>query len=213
MALPAETAVTNPVLEFTVATEGLLLVQVPPVIGETDRVVVAPIHIAFDPEILTTGLFLIVTGAVGNELQLPVKVNVKVAEPTDNPVTNPVLETEATDRLLEAHVPPEFGESCVVNPTHIEFAPVILTTGLGVIVIVVSLVQVEAVSVNLTVFVPAVNPVTVLLTRVNVPVPPATCDHVPPEEGDNVVLEPIHIGLAATKTVGLGLTVRPVVVF
>ena len=49
---PAEIPVTTPALE-TVATALLLLAQVPPVVG--DSVVVAPIHIEFEPVMLTAG--------------------------------------------------------------------------------------------------------------------------------------------------------------
>lgn len=53
VAVPTDTAVTTPVVAFTVATEGLLLDHVPPVFG--DKVVVLPTHIAVAPDILTEG--------------------------------------------------------------------------------------------------------------------------------------------------------------
>jgi hypothetical protein len=169
---------------------------------------------AFAPVILTTGLFLTVTAPVGNEGHpVAVSVNVNVAEPTDTPVTRPALFTVATAELLLAHVPPVFGDNCVVKPAQIEFEPTILTVGLGVIVIVMSLVQPEAVSVNLTSLVPAVTPVTTLPTNVKDPVPPATSDHVPPVEGNNVAVDPIQIFVELALTVGLGLTVIAPVVF
>lgn len=58
VAVPAATPVTTPA-EVTVATDGLLLTQVPPVAG--DRVVVAPAQIGLLPVILTVGNGLTVT--------------------------------------------------------------------------------------------------------------------------------------------------------
>ena len=58
---PAATPVTTPA-EVTVATAGLLLTQVPPVVGA--KVVVDPIHIELLPVMLTAGKALIVTAVV-----------------------------------------------------------------------------------------------------------------------------------------------------
>ena len=58
---PAATPVTTPA-EVTVATAGLLLTHVPPVVG--DKVVVDPIHIELLPVMLTAGKALIVTAVV-----------------------------------------------------------------------------------------------------------------------------------------------------
>lgn len=62
VAVPAATPVTTPAL-LTVAIDGLLLDQVPPIDG--DNVVVVPTHIVEDPEILTVGLCLAVMVVVG----------------------------------------------------------------------------------------------------------------------------------------------------
>jgi hypothetical protein len=62
VAVPAATPVTTPPL-VTVATDGLLLDQVPPVDGV--NVVVVPTHIVEDPEILTVGLCFALMVAVG----------------------------------------------------------------------------------------------------------------------------------------------------
>ena len=51
-ALPADTPVTTPEL-FTVATAGLVLVHVPPVVGS--NCVVVPTQIAFEPAMESTG--------------------------------------------------------------------------------------------------------------------------------------------------------------
>ena len=65
VALPEDTAVTIPLL-LTVATLGLLLAHVPPVVG--DKVVVVPTHMLLGPVILTVGFALTVTTEVGFEL-------------------------------------------------------------------------------------------------------------------------------------------------
>ncbi len=48
--VPADTPVTTPVIEPMVATAGVLLLQVPPVVV-FERVVVAPIHVVSVPVI------------------------------------------------------------------------------------------------------------------------------------------------------------------
>lgn len=112
----------------TVATAVLLLVHVPPVVG--DNVVVPLIQIALGPVILPTGQELTVIARVGNDIQPPVFVKVKVADPTDNPVTIPSLLTLATFVLLLDHVPPLVGDNLVVPLIQIELDPVTLTTGI-----------------------------------------------------------------------------------
>ena len=76
------------------------------------------------------GIALTVTDGVATE-QHPVVVFVKinVADPAEIPVTTPALETVATALLLLDQVPPVVGDSVVVAPIHIEFDPVMLTTG------------------------------------------------------------------------------------
>lgn len=197
---------TTPVVAFTVATEGFTAVHEPPVTGATAKVVVEPTHIAFKPVILTTGLFFMVTGFVGSELQpVAVSVKTKVTEPTAIPVTNPELLTVAIEALLLAHVPPVVGDNCVVKPAQISSAPEIETVGLAVTVIVNVLVQPVAVSVKVITDVPLDTPVTVLPLTVATPV--VALVHDPPVEGDRVVVEPIQMVDEAAITVGLGLTV------
>lgn len=115
----------------TVATDGLLLVQVPRDVG--DRVVVMPTQTELGPVILTVGKELTVTVPVGAETQPVVAfVNVNVAVPADTPVTMPVMaSTVATAGALLTHVPPTLGDRVVVEPIHILFDPVMLTTGVG----------------------------------------------------------------------------------
>jgi hypothetical protein len=107
--VPAETAVTTP-LSLTVATDGLLLVQVPPVVG--DNVVVKPSQMVLAPVIETTGGVVTVRSVVGSLEQLVVVlVNVKLADPVLTPVTKPLLVTVATATLELVQVPPVEGKS------------------------------------------------------------------------------------------------------
>ena len=131
VALPAVKPVTIPPA-LTDATAGLLLTQVPPVVG--DKVVVAPMHIELLPVMLTAGNGLTVT-AVVVLLQLVVdEVNVNVADPAATPVTTPAEVTVATDVLLLTQVPPVVGDKVVVAPMQIELLPVMLTDGKGLTV-------------------------------------------------------------------------------
>ena len=67
VAVPAPTPVTTPLL-VTVATNGSLLVQLPPILGLND--VVSDSQIISDPTILTVGLPIIVTGKLASELHV-----------------------------------------------------------------------------------------------------------------------------------------------
>jgi hypothetical protein len=72
VAVPAATPVTTPTF-VTVATEVLLLVHMPPVVGLNE--VVDPAHIVLPPVMLTLGFTFTVNGAVASELHpLLVKV-------------------------------------------------------------------------------------------------------------------------------------------
>lgn len=128
VAVPADIPVTTPAF-VTVATDGLLLVQVPPVAG--DKLVVLARQMIELPLILTVGLAMTVTLAVGAELQLVLlNVNMNVTTPAPTPVTTPPFVTVAIDVLLLVHVPPVVGDNVVVPPPQIVVAPVILTAGL-----------------------------------------------------------------------------------
>jgi hypothetical protein len=160
VAVPADTPVTRPAL-VTVATAGLLLTQVPPVVG--DKVVVLPTQMLVEPVMLTEGAAFTVTGAVGEETQpVLVLVKVKVAEPAATPVTTPAFVTVATARLLLVHVPPVVGDKAVVPPIQILLEPVMLTTGMALMVTmpVGAEIQPVAVWVKVKVAVPAETPVT-----------------------------------------------------
>lgn len=129
VAEPAPIPVTTPAL-VTVATAGLLLAQVPPVVG--DKLVVAPAQIVLRPVMLTTGVLFTVTGFVGAETQpVLVLVKVKVAVPAETAVTTPALVTVATAGLLLDQVPPVEGDKPVISPIQRLLAPIILTIGMG----------------------------------------------------------------------------------
>lgn len=124
---PPDTPVTIPPL-VTVATAGLLLVQVPPAFGS--NVVVASTQMVLTPLTLTKGKAFTVT-AVVVLLQLGdvFLVKVKVTVPPFTPVTTPALVTVATVGSLLVQVPPLVGDRVVVAPTHIVLNPVMLTEG------------------------------------------------------------------------------------
>ena len=101
--VPVATPVTIPLVEPMVATDGLLLVHVPPVVGSV-RVVVAPTHTNGVPPIVP-GAVLTVTTAVA--VQMPPVVYVIVAVPAEIPVTVPEPEPMvAMAGLLLVHMPP-----------------------------------------------------------------------------------------------------------
>jgi hypothetical protein len=218
VALPAVTPVTTPAL-VTVATAGLLLAQVPPVLGES--VVVAPIQILSAPIMLTTGVLLTVTGAVGRETQpVEVLVKVKVAEPAVTAVTTPSLVTVATAGLLLVQVPPVVGDKPVVSPIQRLLDPVMETVGnaLTVTGAVAADSQPVAVSVKMNVTEPAETPVTTP-AFVTVATPVLLLAQVPPMVGDKVVMAPTQIavepvmlttGKASTVTAEVGTEEHPV---
>jgi hypothetical protein len=90
VAVPAATPVTTPVF-VTVATDVLLIVHVPPVVGL--NAVVEPTHIALPPVILTTGFVETFINAIGDDAKShPVAVDVSSSLysyllATDNPET------------------------------------------------------------------------------------------------------------------------------
>ena len=106
VAVPEAIPFTRPVLP-TEAVKGLLLVQVPPVAGESW--IVPPTQTDAGAE--TAGSALTVTVLVVLLQFVVVFVKVNVAFPPVRPVTTPELSTEALVRLLLAHVPPVAGES------------------------------------------------------------------------------------------------------
>jgi len=217
-AVPAETPVTTPAL-VTVATAGLLLTHVPPVVG--DKVVVLPTQILVEPVMLTAGAAFTVTGAVGADTQPVLEwVKVKVAEPADTPVTTPAFVTVATVGSLLTHVPPVVGDKAVVAPIQMLLEPVMLTTGIALIVTVPvgAEIQPVAVCVKVKVAVPAETPVTTP-ALVTVATAGLLLAQVPPVAGDKVVvcatqmlLAPVMltVGSAFTVTGKVGTDTQPV---
>jgi len=173
-----------------------------------DNVVVPLTQITLGPVIFPTGQELIVTARVGNDIHPPVFVKVKVADPTDSPVTLPSLLTVAILVLLLDHVPPVVGDNVVVPLMQIEFAPVIFTDGAPVTVTaeVGNEAQLPAL-VKVKVAAPGDIPLTTpeLLTLAMAEL---LLDQVPPVVGDNVVVELIQIILGpVTFTTAPELTV------
>lgn len=206
VAVPAATPVTTPLLE-TVATAGLLLVQVPP--DEGDKPVVTPTQMLLGPLIPTVGKALTVIAEVGADTHpVLVLVKVKVAVPADTPETTPALVTVAIAGSLLAQVPPVVGDTVDVLPTQILLDPVMLTAGAGFTV--TGAVGADwhpvAVLVNVKVAVPAVIPVT-KPPFVTVATLGSLLIQIP-FVGERVVVAPIQILLGPVMlTVGVGLTV------
>lgn len=169
------------------------------------KVVVEASQIVLDPVMLTVGFETMVTALVGLEThEVEVCVNVNVTEPALTPVTTPAFVTVAMAGLLLTHVPPVVGESVVVDPSQIEFEPVILTVGLGFTVTTFVLFEVHPVEVwvKLKVAVPPPTPVTTpaLFT---VATEGLLLTHVPPVVGLRVVVVPAQIVVAPEiETVG-----------
>lgn len=124
VAVPAEIPLTNPVLSM-VATAGELLTHVPPVPGLA--FIIAPTQSVADGT-LTVGIALTVTVEVDALHPVDVTVKVKMAVPTDMPVTKPALSMVATAGALLTHVPPTPGLASIVAPTH-KVADGVLTIG------------------------------------------------------------------------------------
>ena len=204
--MPADTPVITPAL-VTVALALLLLVQVPPVVG--DSVAVLPIHTVAGA--VTTGNAFTVTADVVLLQPVEVCVKVKVAVPPDTPVTTPALVTVATELLLLAQVPPVVGDSVLVKPAHIVELPVMLTVGNAfTVTVAVVLVHPVDVCVKVKVTVPAATPV-ITPAFVTVALALLLLVQVPPVVGDNVAVLPIHT-VAGAVTTGKALTVTAEVV-
>jgi hypothetical protein len=118
----------------TVAIAGLLLVQIPPLLGESK--VVLPRQISAGPVKKTGGLGFTVMAADCKEIQ-PVAefVKVNLAVPLDKPVTKPALLIEAIVGFLLDQVPVPVDVKVVVVPIQMAAGPVKVTTGLGFTVI------------------------------------------------------------------------------
>jgi hypothetical protein len=125
--VPADMPLTRPEELPIVATEVLLLLQVPPGVA-SDSVVVAPRQMLKRPVI--GGDELMVTDLIA--LQPVPSVYIMVSIPPASPVTIPVpVPTRAIEVLLLLHTPPEVASvSANVSPEHTVALPFI-TAGTG----------------------------------------------------------------------------------
>lgn len=202
---PGAAPVTTPAF-VTVAIELLLLVHVPPVVG--DNVMLLPTHTVAGA--LTTGLGFTVTEEVVLTHPVDVCVNVKVTSPAATPVTTPAFVTVANELLLLVHVPPVVGDKVMLLPTHTAAGED--TTGNAFTVTEeVVLEHPVAVSVNVNVTVPAATLVAVL--PLTVAFDGSLLIHVPGPGAFNVIVPLIHTDDAEVLTTGLALTVTEAVVF
>ena len=120
MSLAAVPPETIPEPEPIVATEVLLLLQEPPLVGSV-AVIVLPAHTAAGPPI-AAGTGLTVTGAVTTDPQPVLKVI--VALPDDTPVTIPVSDpTEAIEVLLLLQAPGATSVMVITDPWHTDKGP------------------------------------------------------------------------------------------
>jgi hypothetical protein len=216
--VPAATPVTTPIF-VTVAKAILLLVQVPPVVG--DNVVVVPTHMLALPVIEAVGFAFMVTLGVAFDTHPAVFVKVNVTVPADIPVTTPELATVAMALLLLIQVPPVLGDNVVVASTHIDVAPVMLAAGIALTDIGVLGLEIHPDEVNVNVAVPTDIPVATP-ALVTVATALLLLVQVPPVAGDKVVVDPIQIeefpvtlaiGELFTVTVLLGFEAQPLALF
>ena len=137
VAVPADTPVTVPVIEFTVATDAFDVVHTPPEVVLV-KIVLEPIHAFVVPPIAASvGNAVTFTVACAFDVQpFVVTVYVIVALPADTPVTTPLASTVATAVFDDVQTPFEVAlESAVVEPAHTSVVPVIAaTTGRGLTV-------------------------------------------------------------------------------
>ena len=127
--------------------------------------------------------------------------------PDETPVTTPALLTVALLVLLLDHVPPVPGVTFDVDPTQTVVAPPKTGISLTVTAAVV-LEQPVVLFVKVNVAVPAEMPVTIP-PLVTVATLVLLLTQVPPDVGDNVVVEPSQIlALPVILTVGSALTVK-----
>ena len=186
LAKPAESPVTTPPL-VTEATDILSLTQVPPVVGDSW-----------------------VTSPVGSDGQSDAElVNIKLAVPGETPVTTPPLLTVAMLASDEDQVPPVVGSRVVVDPTHIKFKPVNVTTGLGNTCTYKVSEKQPVLDWNTNLALPVSTPVTVLVgAPVILTVSGEWLVQVVPtvKAGLMVVDDPTQMVSLAAETVGLGLT-------
>lgn len=200
IALPAEIPVARPAF-VTVATAGLVLIQVPLVLG--NRFAVAPTQRL--EGIVIMGGPLTVTEEVVLLQPVAVSVKVNVTVPVDTPVTTPALVTVASVLSLLTHVPPVEGLNVMVAPMH-KVGDGVLTVGCCMVTEVVVLLQLVVASVKVNVTTPADTPVTkpALVTMATALL---LLTHVPPEAGLKVMVAPAQSVAEGALTVGSGFIV------
>ena len=170
--VPALTPYTIPVVDPTVPTAVLLLLQVPvpPEAVRSANVVVKPLHTDVVPVIApATGdtLTVTLTVVVAEPHESVLSVNVIVVTPELTPYTTPVVEPivpTAVLLLLQVPVPPDAvaSASVIVKPEHTDDGPVIAPAK-GEVTTVTFIVAIAdphdaVVSVNVMVVVPAATP-------------------------------------------------------
>lgn len=118
----------------------------------------------------------------------------------------PLFAIVATALSVLVHVPPNDGEIVVVEPTHIDDGPFITVTGAGLTVTGSDAIEEQPTSeVKMKVTTPSATPVTTP-PLVIVAIASSLLSHVPPVEGDKVVVLPIQISEGPVMfTVGLGM--------
>jgi hypothetical protein len=208
LAVPVPVPVTIPVLP-TVATEVLLLAQVPPGVA-LDNESVVPMQINAPPEgLIAAGLPLTDTVDVTKQVALAYVI---IAVPTVTPVTIPVDEPMvATDVLLLLHVPPPVAlDNVVVAPTQTDNVPVIAAGNEFTVTTLVAAHPVTG-SVYDIVDVPAVIPETTPVPEPTVATVIVVLLHVPPLVALlNDVVDPAHTDAVPVTGAGNGLTVTVV---
>jgi hypothetical protein len=192
--LPADTPVITPAF-VTEATAALLLIQVPPVVG--DKVAVLPTQT--EAGAVTAGKAFTVTEEVVLLHPVFASVNVNVTVPADTPVITPEFVTVALAVLLLIQVPPVVGDSVAVLPTQTDAGAVTTGKALTVTEEVVLLHPVD-VWVNVNVTEPADTPA-ITPEFVTVALAVLLLNQVPPVVGDNVAVLPTQTDAGAV-TVG-----------
>lgn len=127
IAVPADTAVTMPVVDAIEAIPGDELLQVPPVavlVSKDDE----PRHISIVPDIVPAlAVAVNVTVVSTDDEQPPDGTKVMTAVPAESPVTAPPGVTVPIAGLEDDQVPPPgVAESVRVDPTHVVVGPVTL---------------------------------------------------------------------------------------
>ena len=210
VAVPAATPVTTPVDAFTVATDGVRLLQLPPLVPLLVKVAVDPTQTVAAPltvPAMAAG-FTVITLFELNVPQLLVTVYLMVELPAATPVTTPVdAFTVATDVLRLSQLPPVVPllVYVVVAPAQIGDAPLTVpafTAALTVIDLDELAVPQLLVMVYLMVAVPAATPVTTPVAAFTVATDGVRLLQLPP-----VVPLLVKVAVDPTQTVAAPLTV------